>query len=278
MIGRSELIPEIIREAATEGTLAEPIVLLEALAATDNPMMALARPDESNALFEAFYSDFSFLMSPRAMGPPLQSVERGKWVSLVRWITEELKTWQAASDPGSRKLVAIFIAAQASDWNNGFWQHMPEEIGKNADLVERLKTLIGSFSNGPPIEAGLTPPIWEREAIEAFQIADRAGDWVGIANGVKLFEHQLVPLPVVAQPVRCLCLCGIQHVIDALANVRQTVVALLIASALPVTRQLAVAAGSTNPYVEFACVYLAVSGKVAPLLLGPGDQQALRNL
>jgi hypothetical protein len=203
MNSRSELLREVMREAATEGALAEPGALLQALAAIDNPVVALAGHDEANALFAAFYSEFGFLMQARTMGPPLEPSERNKWVSLVRWAVRELKAWRAAADPASRKLVSIFIAAQANDWDNGFWEDVPEEIGDNAELVERLKTLLGSFSTGTTTQGGLTPPIWEREAVEAFQTADRDGNWVGIANGVRLFEHQLIPTTILMQPVRC---------------------------------------------------------------------------
>jgi hypothetical protein len=275
MNSRSDLLPGVVQEAETEGAVAEPGALFEALAAIENPVVALAGHDEANALFAAFYSEFGFLMHARAMGPPLEPSERNKWVSLVRWTIRELKAWRAAADPASRKLVAIFIAAQANDWDNGFWEHVPEEIGKNAELVQRLKALISSFSTGTTTRGGLTPPIWEREAVKAFQTADREGDWIGIANAVRLFEHQLIPGPILMQPVRCLYRCGVAPFTDALENLHQTVIALQIARALRVDQCLAVAVRSSNPYVEFAAVYQTVSGRPALPELAPGDQHAL---
>src|SRR5205814_1122570 len=128
---------------------------------------------------------------------------------------------------------------------------------------------------GTTTRGGLTPPIWEREAVEAFQTADRAGDWIGIANGVRLFEHQLNPTTILMQPVRCLYRCGVAALTDALENLHQTVIALQIARTLRVDQRLAVAVRSSNPYVEFAAVYQTVSGRPALPELALGDQHAL---
>jgi hypothetical protein len=275
--GRSQILPEIMRHARAEGDAAQPKALLDALAAIESPLVALASHDPANTLFSSFYGEYGFLSAPAAANP-LQPEQRSRWVALLRWLLRELREWQAAADPGSRTLFAMFIAAQANDWDNTFWEQVPDDIGNNAELVQRLKALLGSFSTGHATRGGMAPPIWEVEAVEAFEAADREGDWVGIGSRLGFFEHQLVPSTVLVQPVRCLYRCGISHLLDAVANLRQTVIALQLASALRVDQRLGVAVGSNNPYIEFAGVHQTISGRHAVRELSPTDEQMLREV
>jgi hypothetical protein len=172
----------------------------------------------------------------------------------------------------------MLIVAQANDWDDSFWEQVPEDIENNAELVQRLKALLGSFSTGYATRGGMAPPIWEVEEVKAFEAADCEGDWVGIGSRLRLFERQLVPSTVLVQPVRCLYRCGISHLLDAVANVRQTAVALQLAGALRVDQRLGVAVWSSNPYVEFAGVHQTISGRHTVRKLSPTDEQMLRKV
>jgi|SRR5271155_2588850 len=266
-----------MQAAQTEGDTAQPRALLDALAAIENPLMTLASPDQANALFGSFYSEFGFLSAPAAANP-LEPEQRSRWVALLRWLLRELREWRAAADPGNRALVTMFVVAQANDWDDAFWQQVPEDIGNNTDLVHRLKSLLGSFSTGRATRGGVAAPIWEVEAVEAFDVADREGDWVGIGSRLRLFEHQLVPNIALVQPARCLYRCGISHLLDAVANLHQTVIALQLASALRIDRRLGVAVASSNSYIEFAGVYQTISGRHAARELSPSDEQTLKDV
>jgi hypothetical protein len=275
--GRSKVPPEIIRDAGAEGDTAEPRELLDGLVGIENPLTALASYNEANALFESLYGEFGFLKVPAATNP-LQPEERSRWVALLRWLLRELRGWRVAADPASRMLVAIFIVAQANDWDNSFWLQVPEDVGNNLELVQRLKGLLGSLLTDHATRGGMTALIWEVEAVEAFEAADRDGDWVGIASGLRFFEHQLVPRTILAQPVRCLYRCGISHLLEAVANLHQTVIALQVASALRVDERLRLVLRSDNPYMEFAGIYQTISGRHTAQQLSPADQQLVTQI
>ena len=275
--GRSHLLPEIMESAHIGDERAQPTALFEKLAAINDPLQALVSPDRANALFESFYSEYGFLYA-HAAANPLEPQHRSRWVALFRWFLRELREWRAANDPEDRVLVAIFIVAQANDWDNAFWEHVPQDIGYNTDLLHRLKTMLASFSSRPAPRAGMAAPIWEAEAVEALHLADRESDWVGIGNGVRLFRRQLVPNSAATQPARCLYQCGVSHIVDAVAEVHETLTALQLASALRIDQRLGVAVASSNPYIEFACVYQTVSVRGSTQPLSPSDEQSLKTI
>ncbi len=217
MNGLSQLLPGIMEDAGNDGEVAEPTALLEALNAIENPLAVLAGHDQANTLFGLLYQEYGFLAKLQ-QSTPFDPVYRSQWVALVRWLIRELRVWRAAADPGSHRLVAMFVVSQANDTANVFWEQMPENIGNNAELVERLSVLLRSFSTGMTTRGGMAPPISEKEAAEAFQAADRVGDWVGIGNQLRFFEHQLMPSTILMQPVRCLFRCGIPYLVMATAG------------------------------------------------------------
>lgn len=272
MNGRSQLLSEVMQDASADGEATEPKALLDAFRAVENPLMALADLDRANALFESLYSEYGFL---RGLGQliPLRPEQRSRWVSLLRWLIRELRAWRAPADPGNCKLAAMFVVAEANDAGHVFWGQLPKDVGSNAELADWLKALLRSLSTSMLIRGDMPAPIWEQEAVEAFQAADRAGDWVKIGSRLQLFEHQLIPSTLVVQSVRCLYRCGIFHLVDATANLRQTIVALQIASALAADQRLCLAATGGNPYIEFASVYHTVSRHHAAEQISPASEQ-----
>jgi hypothetical protein len=140
MNGRSELLPAIMRDARTEGETVEPRALLDTLAAIQNPVMGLSDHDQANAIFASFYNEFWFLSAPGALRP-LQPEEAARWTAVLRWLIRTVKGLRTASDPDNRTLVALLVIAEANDWDDMFWEHVPQDVANNSDIVERLKAL-----------------------------------------------------------------------------------------------------------------------------------------
>jgi hypothetical protein len=271
-------LSQVIRDAEAPGDVAEPVALLGAIAAVDNPLRALSDLDQANNLFSAFYGEFGFIRPGMAPNNSLQSSEQSRWSSLFRWFVRELNMWRRSEDPASRKLTAIFVVAQANDRTNEFWDAMPEEIAHNSDLIEGLKGVIRSFAITFSARGGLAEPIWEREAIDKFQNADAQGDWATIGNSLRLFERQIFSNILLSQSVRCLYRCGMGHLVDALANMRQTLAAMEVARALPTGRRLRLAVASDNPYVQFGCAHQTISARHPAQQLSPEEQQLMEEL
>ena len=155
---------------------------------------------------------------------------------------------------------------------------MPIDIARNSDLTQHMKDLITSFAVTFSTLGGAGEPRWEREVVEKFRIADAEGNWAAIGNSVRAFEHQVFPYVLQIQSARCLLRCGMRYLVDALANVHQTVFAMQLASALSVDERLRLAATSDNPYVQFGSLYQTLSGRFAAQRLSIEEQQSLTDL
>jgi hypothetical protein len=90
-------------------------------------------------------------------------------------------------------------------------------------------------------------------------LADAAGDWAKIGERWKPFDELVWPNSLQKQSVRCLNRYNLTNLVEALANIRQTGAAMLIAATLTVEQRLQLAAASANPHVQFDCVYRVLS-------------------
>jgi hypothetical protein len=67
----------------------------------------------------------------------------------------------------------------------------------------------------------------------------------------------------------------VDHLVKSLANVKQTAVAMQVATALEVDERFDLALASDNPFVQFACVYQTLSGRFAVRALATNAEQLL---
>lgn len=259
MSNTGDPISNAMQEVIKNGDVAEPAALLSLVAGTVNPITALADHDKGNELFDAFYQDFGFLKMARATKKPLNPVERDRLVGLLRWIISELRQWRSAADAQGCKLAALFVAAQACDWDNALWNMIPTDIGANTELTDRLKALIGSFAVAFTMCDAARAPLWEREAVERLKSAEARNDWAAIVAAWQPFARAIFPNVLQIQAVRCLFRCGVTCLADALENLSQTAVGMAVASTLSTRETLGLAVASAHPYVQFCCLYQVLS-------------------
>lgn len=157
---------------------------------------------------------------------------------------------------------------------NQLWSLVSEEIANNPQLVQCLKALIKTFQVSTTIPA--SAPIWEREVADNFKVADAAGDWVEVINWLRFFEDRLLPQCLLVQSIRCLYTCGINHLVDALVDLRQTIPALQIAKALSINQCLGLSVASDNPYIQFASMLRTFSKRQQKL--SPTERQLATTL
>jgi hypothetical protein len=276
-VNHADFIVQITAEADQPGDSAEPKALIAALANEDTPINALSDMERGHQFFELFYSEFPFVRDSRFTNRSLRPEERAQWQGLIRWIIQELRAWRLSDDPRCGKLVAIFIAIDASDWTNTIWAKLPDDIGKNNELAEILKKLIASFAVTFTSRGGVEP-IWEREAVDAFVQADTQGDWAVIGEKWKLFGRTAFPGVFQTHAVRCLFRYRLNNLVEGLAGLRQTAVSMQVADVLKTEQLLTLAVASENPYVQFGCAYQAISGSPRPPALNAGEEQLMTQL
>jgi hypothetical protein len=281
--GGNDQLAAAMRETALSGAAAAPTKLITVIAGLENPLQALQDMDQARDLFAAFDEDFGFIRLSFAAYPPalnrqIQAADKTRYASLLRWLFDELRQWRRAQDVRFEKLVAAFIAAQVCDFGNGLWPLLPDDIANNTDLIIYLKQLIASFSVAYSARGTRPPPIWEGEAVEQFKKADAESDW---ATVISLWQR----FPLVfantlqTQAVRFLCRYSFEDLVQGLANVRQTAVAMQVVDVLSIEQRLRLAIASDNPYIQLASAYRAlVDERGSAQSLADDDQSLLIEL
>jgi hypothetical protein len=275
MSSTGDAISDAMQDAIKGGDVVEPVALLSLIAGIENPIAALSDHDKGNELFDAFYRDFGFIKVARATKKPLSPAEHDRLVGLLRWLISELRQWRRATDARGSKLAALFVAAQACDWDNALWNMIPADIGTNADLRDRLNALISSFAVAFTMRDPSRTPLWEREAVESLKSAEAGNDWTAIASAWRPLEQAIFPNALQIQAVRCLFRCGVTYLADALAHLNQTAVGMVVASTLSTSEKLSLAVATDSPYVQFCCLYQVLSDHRTPKLPLSNEQEQL---
>jgi hypothetical protein len=280
----NDQLAEALRVAAQDGEIVAPSGLIAAIAKLEKPLQALQDTDEAWGIFEAFDKEFGFIrfsfMDNRAVPTTqIQPTDQIRYASLFRWLIRELRTLRQTDDERHDKIVAAFIVAQMCDSNNGLWDLLPNDIGENVDLLDYLKGLIASFAITFNSRPGAQVPIWEGEAVEAFKRADAEDDWVAIISGWKLFHRQpFFPNTLQTQSVRLLYHYSFSRLLDGLAKLNQTPVAMQLAVALIVENRFRLAVASDNPRVQIAALYRTLTDERGPRPFTDSDRTLLTEL
>jgi hypothetical protein len=271
-------------QALQDGDYTEPTALVAVVRGLAHPVQALQDEDQARELFEAFDTDFGFIRFsfsalPNVARAPIRPLDEQRYASLLRWLIHQVRIWRRAEDPRYEKLVAAFVVAQMCDSHQGLWELLPNDIGDNADLLDDLARLVGSFAVAFNALPGAEVPIWEGEAAEEFKRADAAGDWVAVIRDWQQFRHQLFFANTLQmQAVRVLHRFSFRRLVVSLADLRQTPVAMMLAGVLTVEQRLRLAIASDSPYIQMAVVYRTLTDDRRPQSLTDADQRLLMEL
>lgn len=235
--------------------------------------------ERGHELFAAFDAGFSLIRVAQFARSSIPTAEQSRCAALIRWLIRELRGWRSADDPSRGMIVAMFVVAQRCDVDNTLWPLMPHHIAANGELIAYLQGLVASFG-ATLTPAGPHTPIWEQEALAFFNKADAEGDWAAIIRCWERFPP-FFPNALQTQAVQCLCRYDMARLAKSVANLRQTIVVMLVAEVLAREQRLQLGIASDNPYVQLAVAYRTFSGsrrRHRPDGLEVGDQQLLTRL
>jgi len=247
-------------KAVQAGPIEAPNALIAAIEAQSDPLQALSDWDARTKIFESIRSQFTFVDFVRTSGKPPSDEDFDQLTGLLRWVLQECAMWDSDVDPRRIRLVALLVVGQFSTMGTNFWATVPDNFKPNDDLLAALERVIAGLTTSFTTR-GLSPPIWESEAIERFEEADTAGDWIGIAQGWRLIEDGFFPSIAIAQAAQCLDRFAPQHLVRAVSRLRQMASIMSVALSLTPNAALRVGSESTNPHVQFATTYRAVSSR-----------------
>lgn len=252
-----------VREAAGDGDILVPSQLVGLIAGLQNPVGALTDWNQSNRLFAAFSSEFGFINQARFAKIPIQPADMVRFAAVLRWLIRQLRRWRGAEDKECRTLVAVMVAAQSCDFANGLWHSLPDDIGANADLTDYLKKLVAHLA--VTLDTPASTRRSEVQALAKFNEADAKGDWLGIMQGwIQLRDLPFISNTLQTQAARFLYRYARHSLAEAVANLRQTILAMQIVGALGIEERLQLAVATDNPYIQLAAAFRSVSERRNP--------------
>ncbi|AJK47065.1 hypothetical protein [Burkholderia plantarii] len=268
-------VPALLAESTTDGAASGPTRLLEQISNFDNPVQSMARRDYAVTIVGPLSEEFGFVAFGRAAPDQLTAENRERWVALLRWLWQGLAAWRANDDPKCRELVALFAVAEYCNFREDEWSAMPESVGKNGELMDRLVALHGRFSSSFAAPAGMREPLWEREVVDKFLRADQENDWPTIAELWRVFAHTMHANSFQSQLIKCLRRFDFQRLLAAFASVDSFVTAFLSASALTRRDRLGLSAETSNAKARFAAVFSVLHSRSRAETLDEVEQSLL---
>ncbi|MBR8090733.1 hypothetical protein KDX09_15140 [Burkholderia cenocepacia] len=257
----------VIEKATQAGPIEAPNALIAAIEAQSDPLQALSDWDARNKIFESIRSQFTFVDFVQTSGKPPSDEDLDRLCGLLRWVLQECSSWDSGVDPRRIRLVTLLVVGKFTTKDTNFWVAVPNNFRPNDDLLAALERVIAGLTTSFTTR-GLSPPIWESEAIERFEKADTEGDWVGIAQGWRLIEDSFFPGIAISEAAQCLERFAPERLVQAVSGLRQMASIMSVALSLPPNAALRLGAKSTNPHAQFATTYRAASSRANRELLG----------
>lgn len=259
------VLADALADASNPGLATGPRNLLVALAAIERPMELLTNWDDCHTLCSAFSDEYSFIQFARAGGMRPSVADMQKWSALLRWMLEELTSWDPASDPHQRTLAAVFVAGAMSDVDHELWNLLPNPFAANPHLSGTLRAMLESCRVAIDAPLSIRAPISTKAAVDRFAAANAAKNWKEIDDCLESFgDYILAPL-LQAQAVRILSRCGSNDLLDVISRIDEALLAVTFVDAIADENAcLALAASCASVHFEYAALRHAVARRKHP--------------
>lgn len=268
----------VLSEALQPGRAIGPATLLAVLEKEDSPLDAIMRVDGAGTIATAIEQDFSFLRFPRMQVDAVDGEAKKRWAGLIRWLLATIKNWKRSDDTRLRELAAVLLTASLCGGDTDLWCLLPEENAPSVEFLGILGVFVAKRQIVYDFRATASPPIWESEFVEAFQKADAAGDWPGIASMWPRLDHVGRPDALFMATVRCLARFGFAELVRATDALQQSHPVMELAVTLSAHQRLSLAIASGSERVRFCCAFTSVTQRPEAIALSVDEESALLRL
>ncbi len=251
-----------IDQARGCGKRVSPEQLIRHVAELCNPFAAINDFDTMNRLFAIFREEFEPILHLQNVGTFTAEAEIEQLVGLLRWLRIELGQFDA-QEPSEQQVVTYLVITAFLDHRRTLWCELPLRKSRCKGLFEVLTRVIKKAKTN--VIASRSPiPVWEQEAVDAFQAADADGDFVKIDELWPSFRTAFQPNLLLRQAVLCLAFHDFPRLIEATNSVKQTAVAMWIADALPSALRFRLSLESTSRWIIFVSLYFTMRDQRRP--------------
>lgn len=251
----SSIVSSLLQDSKADGPHSEPAKLLRRMQNLPNPLQSMGGPDYAATILGSLAEEFSFVTLGLTVPEQLTVEHRERWVELLRWFWQGLESWKASTDPYYYQLAALLAVADYCDFRATEWAAMPDSVGDNSGLMDKLVELHGRFVSSFAAPAGAREPLWERETVERFVLAEKQNDWLTVSELWHAFENSIYVNSFQTQLVKCLCRFDSHRLLAAFEGVDSFGTAFVSAATLTVRDRLKVSASIGNAKVRFAGVF-----------------------
>jgi hypothetical protein len=247
---------DLVALARAPGAEAAPTKLIDAVNALAQPDLVWSGEANPHDLFLALEEQGN-LAQAIAQFTHTQGMNSANLIELIRWTRNIIVNWSAATDPDLRAIVAVFIVIQSAA-GRPLFDALSDEIRGNSHIAIELAKRFAAISLVIAPQTGEAIPIWEAEAVESFQAADKTKNWEEVTLGWQRLGAVLPFMGIQKLMARWLNTGRRDLLLKIVNTYNGSLVALLVADALSVEDSLALARDSTNEYVRFAALAQAL--------------------
>lgn len=274
---RPSIVPSLLQDSTAEGPALEPANLLDRIRNLENPLQSMGGRDYGSTIFGPLSEEFGFVALGRAAPDQLTAENRDRWVALLRWLRQGLASWRASADPKYGQLAGLFAVAEYCNFRVAEWAAMPDAVGDNNELMDKLVELHTRFVCSFEAPTGVREPLWERETVDRFVRAEKENEWAAVSELWPVFENSVYANSFQTQLVKCLCRFDFHRLLAAFAGIDSFVSAFVSASALTIRDRLNLSVQTGNAKVRFAGVFSVFHDWPRIKALGEDEQSLLAN-
>jgi hypothetical protein len=184
--------------------------------------------------------------------------EKQQIAILIAWLISSLSKWNKLHDSDHSQLKTFLIILNSFDVNSYLYEILPSSIKENTELLDELQRLISNFKCNLSTKSKKIP-IWEHEAVIAFEEAISNKNWVKISESLRIFEQSIYPNFLMAEIIKLLAALDFTRLCNAFCSSQDVMILRTSAYALTTEQNLLLAVSSDNPFVEFVIFYKVVS-------------------
>ena len=204
---------------------------------------------KSNSLFDILRKEFGFINSA-IHGRAISADELQLLTGLLRWLRSAIEKFQFDDD--ITLIAVLLVSAQLSD-KRLLWREIQFKQKPNT-FFRKLQWLLGRF--GIQFSTfGENVPIWEREAMEAFEEANQLGDFGHIESAWHQIMGSLIPSFLQKHSATCLAYQNFSRLVEFSNQVNSIVIAHNTLDALTINQALILADKSESIWVKFGGIF-----------------------
>ncbi|MDP3600146.1 MAG: hypothetical protein Q8R85_03140 [Bosea sp. (in: a-proteobacteria)] len=222
----------------------------------------------------ACHSDFGDVRRRRGTLSDASAAEVQRLVGRLGWIVRTLVEWRPQDDQFGIRLTAALAAIATWDESGGFWNALRDRREQLQTALRGCEVLVRGIRPEPfvPNDA----PIWEREHLEALELADRDGNWERLGQKSHAFPHLGQADDVTKQAVLALAELDWLRLVAVAKRVGGWFHGHALLGPLPLEVALRLAGASASDHLRFSVLERLLHREKRPLT--PAEETPLRDL